>query len=102
MILNGRSLSERRTLRFYNYNEGDILYLEDKKIMIHVQLSDGQLASTEAKPDESILKLKEKLIEDGIIDSKGSKLFFNGSELKFKYKTLKQLNIQQNSKLYAF
>ncbi|CAI2367206.1 unnamed protein product [Moneuplotes crassus] len=102
MILKGRPLNERRSLKFYNYNQGDVLYLEDKKITIQIHINGGQIITKEIKPDETVRGLKESLLEEDIIDTQKSKLFFNGCELKLQYKTLKQLNIQHNSKLYAF
>jgi hypothetical protein len=101
LVLNGRVLNENRTLKFYGYNIGDILYLEDSKISIHVQFV-NDFVNLMVKPNETISDLKEKLIEKEMIESKHWKLYFDGIELRWNYKTLKQYNIQHNSKIYAF
>ena len=47
LVLNGKVLSNRRTLEYYNFNQGDILYLEDKKIIVHIQCESGKLCTVD-------------------------------------------------------
>lgn len=102
VVLNGRLLNERRSLKSYNYTNGDLLYLEDKKITVQFRVSGCQVVTKEFKPEDTVRRVKEVLVEEDVLDSMKSKLYFNGDELRYLSKTLKQCDIQQNSRIFAY
>ncbi|CAI2363614.1 unnamed protein product [Moneuplotes crassus] len=102
LILHNTPLNDRRTLLSYNYTQGDILYLEDPKITLRINLPNNKILTTEIRPEETIKSLKETLHDQNILKDDTQKLYFNNTELKSVYKTIKQVGIQQGSDLYLF
>lgn len=101
IVLNGKVLNDRMTLFGYEIKPNDVLYLEDSKIMVYVQVGGGEIQAIPLKIDTTVVELKQNILQDDL-STKQAKLFFNGAELKCNYKTLKQYGIKHNSKLYLF
>ena len=99
LILNDEELIDNRTLKYYDIQAGSTLHLFlILRGRIHVKMQTGKMITLEVVPEDTIEKVKEKMVEKGIA-VECSHIVYAGKTLEDQ-RTLGDYNIRRESILH--